>query len=56
MDFGRLTIRDTMHRAAAVLHARPDDDHLGKSKKVHFQQYYSYVLLIIYAVSEENKQ
>ena len=24
-------------------------------KKSHFQQYYSYILLIIYVISEENK-
>jgi len=29
--------------------------YLGKSKKVHFQQYYSYTLLIIFVISEENK-
>ena len=29
---------------------------LGKSKKSHFQQYYSYILQIIYVISEKNKQ
>jgi len=28
--------------------------YLGKSKKSHFQQYYSYILLIIYIISQEN--
>jgi len=28
---------------------------LGKSKKCHFRQYFSYTLLIIYIISEENR-
>jgi len=28
---------------------------LGNTKKVIFQQYYSYILQIIYVISEENK-
>jgi len=29
--------------------------YLGKSKKVIFQQFYSYILQIIYVISEENE-
>jgi len=60
MIFGVLNLEKIWHRQLVHLHTLPvycGHFTLGKSKKVMFRQYYSYILQLIYmyVISEENK-